>query len=252
MFYSVGAGLLPRLVDLGLAVQKIGESALIPLKDFSLEGPSRAPLRQARNRAGRDGASFRVVSKDEVPPLLDRLEALSDEWLAEHDGAEKSFSLGRFDRDYLSRFPVAVVERDGAPVAFANIWTTADKRELSVDLMRYGGDAPRAVMDYLFTELALWGKAEGYGLLDLGMAPLSGLDGRRLAPMMTQLGDFLYEHANAIYGFKGLRAFKDKFDPHWEPLYIAAQSRFLLGVGMSDVALLTSGGIVGMLRRGVS
>ena len=47
---------------------------------------------------------------------------MSDDWLAEKATAEKGFSLGFFDEAYLARFPVAVVERDGRIVAFANLW----------------------------------------------------------------------------------------------------------------------------------
>ena len=31
----------------------------------------------------------------------------------------------------------------GVPVAFANLWTTQNREELSIDLMRFGPDAPR-------------------------------------------------------------------------------------------------------------
>ena len=46
--------------------------------------------------------------------MIDQLRAVSDDWLKEKAAAEKGFSLGFFDADYLSRFPVAVVERGGA------------------------------------------------------------------------------------------------------------------------------------------
>ena len=36
-------------------------------------------------------------------------------------------------------------------------------------------------MDFLLSECLLWAKAQGYAWFDLGMAPLSGLDGRKLA-----------------------------------------------------------------------
>ena len=49
----------------------------------------------------------------------------------------------------------------------------ADRAELSIDLMRHTGEAPAGVMEYLFTELMLWGKAEGYRWFNLGMAPFS-------------------------------------------------------------------------------
>ena len=40
-------------------------------------------------------------------------------------------------------------------------------------------------MDYLFIELMLWGQQAGYRWLNLGMAPLSGLEAHPLAPRGT-------------------------------------------------------------------
>ena len=45
---------------------------------------------------------------------------------------------------------VAVVRHAGRIVAFANIWTTPDKNEFTVDLMRHRPDAPHGMMDLLF------------------------------------------------------------------------------------------------------
>ncbi|WP_081871628.1 phosphatidylglycerol lysyltransferase domain-containing protein [Parvularcula oceani] len=248
-FYSVGPALLPALIELGLVIQKIGEAAILPLEDFSLEGSHRQPLRQSRRRAQKEGLSFRIAPKEEVPGLLPRLEAISDDWLSRHEGEEKGFSLGRFDPDYLSRFPMALVEGADGPVAFANIWTTAGQRELSADLMRFSEGSPRGVMDYLFTELAFWGQAQGYRLLDLGMAPLSGLEEDRLAPLMSQVGAFAYSRGGRFYGFHGLRIYKEKFAPVWEPLYLAAPTRLGLPFALADVALMTSGGVRGVIGR---
>ena len=248
-FYAVGRDFLPLAVDLGLSVQKIGETAIVPLTDFSLDGPDRARLRQAYNRAGRDGLSFEVLAPADVPAQMDRLKAVSDAWLTGHGGAEKGFSLGRFDPDYLAGFPVAVARLDGEIIAFASLWPGAGQREIAIDLMRFSSDAPRSVMEYLFIACLLWAKGEGYQRFDLGMAPLAGLEAHRLAPAMSRIGAFLFEHANAVYGFEGLRAWKNKFHPVWEPLYLAAPNARALPGALADVTLLTSGGLTRMFRK---
>ena len=106
-------------------------------------------------------------------------------------------------------------------MAFANLWLGADRQELSVDLMRYTSDAPESVMEYLFVQLMLWGKAQGYAEFNLGMAPLSGLSSSEAAPNWQRMGAALFEHGVPSYNFKGLRSFKDKLKPVWRPRYLA-------------------------------
>ena len=35
---------------------------------------------------------------------------------------------------------------------------------------------------------------------------------------------YLYDHLQRFYNFQGLRAYKDKFQPHWEPRYLVYPS----------------------------
>jgi phosphatidylglycerol lysyltransferase len=241
-FYQVSAELLSLYVDLGLAALKVGEEGRVPLPAFSLEGGENAELRQAHRRSQRDGASFRVAPAAEVPALLPALRRISDGWLADKSVAEKHFSLGAFSERYLSYFDVALVEAEGAPVAFANVWSTGNREELSVDLMRFGRDAPRGAMDYLFTELMLWGRARGYAWFNLGMAPLAGLERHPLAPAWHRVGSFVFRHGEHFYNFEGLRHYKEKFHPVWEPKYLAARGGLTLPRTLLEISTLVSGG----------
>jgi phosphatidylglycerol lysyltransferase len=243
VFYQVDARRLPLYLDLGLSLVKLGEEARVPLADFGLEGGARAALRQSHRRAERDGARFELVARADVPALLPRLREISDAWLEEKSTAEKSFSLGAFAERYVAEFPVGVVRCDGAVVAFATLWPSGTPEELSVDLMRFAPDAPRGAMDYLFIELMRWGRGAGYRWFNLGMAPLSGLENRALAPTWHRLGSFLYRHGEAFYNFEGLRRFKDKFDPVWEPRYLASPGGLRLPSVLFDVSTLISGGV---------
>jgi phosphatidylglycerol lysyltransferase len=49
-------------------------------------------------------------------------------------------------------------------------------------------------MDYLFVSLMLWGKEQGYQCIDLGMAPLSGLESRPFAPLWHRIGAVIFQH----------------------------------------------------------
>lgn len=248
VFYEVTADQLPVYVDAGLALSKLGEEARVPLAAFTLEGGARAELRQAHRRAGRDGLVFRIAPPADVPALLPRLRFISDEWLQAKSATEKRFSLGRFSEDYLRHFPFATVEHQGAIVAFANLWESDSREELSADLMRYTSAAPRGVMDFLFIELMLWGKARGHRYFNLGMAPLAGLGDHRLAPTWHKFGRFVFRHGEELYNFEGLRRYKEKFLPEWRPRYLAAPGRLALPRVLFDVTTLVSGRVIGPLH----
>jgi phosphatidylglycerol lysyltransferase len=249
VFYEVGPEELPLYLDLGLSPQKLGEEARVPLAEFSLAGGAHKGLRASHNRAQRDGCSFRILPASEVPAQLDALEAISREWLEAKHAREKRFSVGRFDRAYLSRLPIAIVTRGERIVAFANLWAGGENTELSIDLMRHVDDAPSGVMDFLFGELMIWGHAQGYAWFSLGVAPLSGLETHRFAPLWNRTGALLYRHGEHFYNFQGLRAFKDKFDPVWEPRYLAAPRGLSLPFVLRDVAALIAGGLTGVVRK---
>lgn len=240
VFYQVGEQYWQTYLDMGLTLVKLGEEALVPLTDFSLQGPTRADLRQAWNRGKRSGLSFRIAPSEDIDALLPELEAISDDWLEHKAGEEKSFSLGNFDPEYLRRLPVALIEHEGRIVAFANLWNATNGRELSVDLMRHRGDAPKGTMDFLFAELMLWGRANGFERFSLGMAPLSGLSQHRLAGRWNRFANLIARHGERFYGFVGLRRFKAKYDPVWRTRYLAAPGGMHLPSALIDVTRLIS------------
>jgi phosphatidylglycerol lysyltransferase len=244
VFYQVSAARLPIYLDLGLSLLKLGEEARVPLCAFSLQGGARKSLRQIHARLARQGLAFEVQPPAAVPALLPELAAVSDAWLADKNVREKGFSLGFFQADYLARFPIALVKQGDRIVAFANLWPGAGKHELSIDLMRHLPDAPHGVMDFLFVELMLWGQA-----FNLGMAPLSGLEDRPLAPAWHRVSRFIYRHGEHFYNFQGLRQYKEKFDPVWEPRYLASPGGLILPRILADLALLIGGGLRGMLAK---
>ena len=247
VFYEIERRHLHYYLDLGLTLQKIGEEARIPLRDFSLEGGTRKWMRKMQRKVESEGCGFEIVS-DPIP-IMAELRQISDEWLAEKKTREKGFSLGFFNEDYLRRFPVAVVRREGRIVSFANLWTSGTKEELSVDLMRQRGDAPAAVMDYMFVQLILWGQQQGYEYFNLGMAPLSGLENRSLGTVWNRAGALAYRFGENFYNFQGLRQYKEKFDPVWEPTYLASPGGLVLPRILTNLAALISGGMRGVVAK---
>jgi phosphatidylglycerol lysyltransferase len=104
-------------------------------------------------------------------------------------------------------------------------------------------------MEFLFIELMNWGREQGYDWLDLGMAPLSGIEDRSLAPLWNRLAVFVARHGGHFYNFQGLHQYKDKFDPVWEPRYLASPGGLILPAILSDLTQLVSGGLKGALLK---
>ena len=242
VFYQVHPEQLHCYADLGMAFAKFGEEARILLEGMSLAGGRYKEMRAAMQRLKREHVDFRIVAPEAVPAILPQLRSVSDDWLAGKAGGEKGFSLGFFADDYLTRQPVAVLEREGRIVAFANLLCGPTGEELSIDLMRFMHAAPRGLMDGLLTHVFLWGQEHGYRWFNLGMAPLSGVPESAGSPMWNRLAGFVYRHGESIYKFQGLRAYKEKFHPVWEPRYIAYAGGKLLPVLLADIAALSARG----------
>ncbi len=249
VFYQVDGQALDLYTSLGLTFLKLGEEARVSLSSFSLEGSDKKGLRHSHNKVSRSSYTFRMIPADQVPAVLDSLKRVSDAWLQGKNTREKGFSLGFFEPAYISQYPVAVVDGPEGIVALANLLQGAGKEELSIDLMRYLPSCPEGIMDYLFIELMQWGRREGYQWFNLGMAPLSGLENRPLAPFWSRAGALVFRHGEHFYNFRGLRQYKDKFDPEWSPKYLACRGGLALPRTLTNIATLISGGLSGIVTK---
>jgi phosphatidylglycerol lysyltransferase len=249
-FYLVRRQNLGLYVELGLSLLKVGEEAHVDLGRFSLDGKDRKKMRNLVNARVKQGATFEVMPRAATEGLLPELRMISDAWLAAKNTREKGFSLGRMDDDYMRRLPIAVVRQDGRIVAFANVYEGGERHALSIVLMRYLPQfAPDNVMEYLLIELMLYGKAEGYRWFNLGMAPLSGLEPRMAAPVWHRVGSLAFRLGEHFFNFRGLRLYKEKFDPVWDARSIASSGGIALPRVIADIATLIAGGLSGVVGK---
>ena len=248
VFYQVSSDFLPVALKTGMKPYKIGEEAVIDLSAFSLAGGEWVKLRRSINRAERDGLCFEMLVPEAVPAVMGELARVSDLWLSTQNAQEKGFSLGTFRNDYVASTPVAVIRIDGRIVAFANILTT-ESGHAFIDLMRSLPGVHRGAMDLLFVRIMEQLKQAGYLRLNLGMAPLSGLSDHARAPLWNRIGNQVFEKGERFYNFKGVKTFKSKFDPDWQPRYLIAGGFGLPVSAMLDVTLLIGGGLRGVFRR---
>ncbi|WP_103103033.1 bifunctional lysylphosphatidylglycerol flippase/synthetase MprF [Pseudomonas sp. LFM046] len=249
VFYQVRAENLPYYMDIGLSALKLGEEARVDLTRFDLEAKNKAmkDLRYTLSRGQRDGLSLQIHDAGSAP--LDALRSISEAWMQGKQAREKGFSLGRFDPDYLNHFRIATIHFEGKPVAFANLLETEGNTLASIDLMRVHPHAPKMTMEFLMLSLLLHYKERGHARFSLGMVPLAGLQPRRGAPLTQRLGALVFRRGEQFYNFQGLRRFKEKFQPDWEPRYMAVPAGLDPLVALADTAALIAGGFTGLVKR---
>lgn len=248
IFYEVSADNLALWPELGFALNKVGEEAIVRLPDFSLSGSKFKTMRSALNKRAREGYELEILKPPHSAELMQRLSEISDAWLGEKTGREKGFSVGKFDPGYLDHFDLGVVRKDSRIIAFSNIMATSCGRYTAVDLMRYPPEEASGIMEFMFLKLIEHYKAAGAEEFSLGTAPLSGLSERSMARSWNRYGRLIYRHGGAFYNFEGLRAFKQKFQPEWRPRYLALPPNVSPLRAMGDAALLIAGtprGLVG-------
>ena len=220
-FYQTLPDDLELYQSLNFKTIKIGEEAVVELHAFTLQGKAGKSLRPTINKFNKLGYTVRFYPPPITDELLQELRAISNEWLSHMAGAEKKFSLGWFDDDYLRECEIVVVSNEqGNPIAFANIIPEYQRNEITIDLMRYLPEAERGTMDFLFISMLDRFKQQGYDGFNLGLAALSGVGETVESSRMERGMHYLYEHLNQFYNFQGLRAYKDKFHPRWESRYL--------------------------------
>ncbi|MCT0230710.1 DUF2156 domain-containing protein [Synechococcus sp. CS-1324] len=220
-FYQTGPEGLELFASLGFSSLKIGEEALVDLSSFSTSGKAGSDFRTASNRLNKLGHRFDVLAPPHPPGLLRELKSISDEWLRLMHGAEKRFSVGWFEEAYLQRCPVmAARDSSGRITAFATVVPDCPVDEISIDLMRHRQEMVPGTMDALFVFLFHHYKDQGVERFSLGLSALSGVGERSSSPRIERAIHYLSSHMDQFYGFEGLRAYKAKFKPRWEPRYL--------------------------------
>ncbi|OKH15480.1 hypothetical protein NIES592_05110 [Fischerella major NIES-592] len=220
-FYQTLPDDLDIYKSLGYRTVQIGEEAIVDLHSFTLQGKANQNLRNALNRLTKSGHQVKFYQPPIADELLKELRSVSDEWLKMMQGAEKKFSVGWFDYDYLRECEIVVVYTpEGTISAFANVVSEYQKNEITIDLMRRRTEIEKGTMEFLFVSMFQHFQKLKYDGFNLGLSALSGVGGTQDSPALEKALKYLYEHLNKFYNFKGLHTFKDKFSPRWEPRYL--------------------------------
>jgi phosphatidylglycerol lysyltransferase len=214
IYYRVPKESLPVYNELSRKSLFLGQEGLVDLNSFSLEGGERKSIRNALNKIKEQGYITRINTPPLSDGLIQKLKAVSEEWLKLTERDEIVFSQGMFtEREIKGQTVITIETREEKIIAFLNIIPDDVKNEGTYDLLRKTADAPNGVMDYMLVELFRYFKTRGIQFVNLGFAPMSGLDDPHNFPERSM--KFAYEKIRSFSHYKGQREYKEKFNPQW-------------------------------------
>ena len=226
VYYRVPEGSVNLFHSLKKKSLPIGEEAVVDLTSFSLEGGQMKTTRSAINRLTSEGFLCNVYEPPLKEGLLQKLEWVSIQWLNDTKHPEVAFTQGVFDKRILKNNTVLTIEdKEEKVYAFLNLVPDYAPEEATYDLIRKIPDAPNGVLDMLLAKTFFYLKEKGFKKVNMGLAPLSGLEGPGVA---VQAIRYAYEHLRAFGHFKGLRKYKEKFSPLWEKKYLVFDHNYHL------------------------
>ncbi len=219
IYYRVPKESLPVYHELSKKSLFLGQEGVVDLYSFSLEGGEKKSIRNALNKIKEQGYTTHINTPPLRDGLIQKLKAVSDEWLKLTEREEIIFSQGMFvEKEIKEQTVISIENSEEKIIAFLNIITDYVKNEGTYDLLRKTADAPNGIMDYILIELFNYFKANGVQFINLGFAPMSGLDDPH--NFTEKSIKFAYEKIRSFSHYKGQRDYKDKFNPRWNDKYL--------------------------------
>jgi phosphatidylglycerol lysyltransferase-like protein len=213
--------------ELGWQRVQVAEDTLVDLPDLQFRGKSWQDVRSALNKAGKQGITFRMATlAEERWSLVAQVRAISEEWVGDKALPEMGFTLGGVDEALDPHVRVGLAEDADGQVQGVTSWLPVyggggQVRGWTLDVMRRRHDGTfRPVVEFLIASSCLTFQSEGAQFVSLSGAPLARAAGDEATAALDRLLDTLGEMLEPMYGFRSLHAFKTKFAPRYEPMYL--------------------------------
>lgn len=221
------------VLEAGLTEMKIGEQAMIKISDFQLEGGALAEIRHAVTRVGREGVIFKISNFSQVTlAMATDLAQLHKEWLATKKIPPITFSSDFYPLPVESEaYLLMAYSNRGKLLAALSFLPYKAGRGMVLDLMLRSSEAFNGLM-----EGAIAYGIEVFGKMGKEEVSLS------LAPLVNVSYEAVFKRFNSLYRYRTLLAFKKKFNPVWQPAYLAFEKGTVLprvGLSLLQVSLKT-------------
>ncbi|ADB35529.1 lysyl-tRNA synthetase [Kribbella flavida DSM 17836] len=230
-------------VDAGLRALAMGDEAIIDVADFSLEGRTMRPVRQAVTRVQRAGYHAQVVRHgDLAPDDLAQYVELAERWRGARTERGFSMALGRLG-DAADARCVMVIARDaGGAVRGLLSFVPWGVRGVSLDLMRRDPESVNGLMEFMVTALVDACGDLGVHRISLNFAMFREIfsDAERVgAGPVLRLTNALLTAASRFWQLESLYQSNEKYLPRWSPRLIcysrgASLAQVLLAAGTAE------------------
>ena len=222
--YSVHEDLAYAARDEGWMIMQVAEESLLDLPDLAFKGKAYQDVRTAMNHATREGVEARWTTWDECPQgWKDQITVISQAWSSDKALPEMGFTLGGVRELAIPETRILVaIDADStihAVTSWLPVYRGGQVVGLTLDVMRRRATGWRPAIEFLIGKAALAAQEEGLEFLSLSGAPLRRSAGDTSA--FGPLTDALAAIMEPLYGFTSLHAFKRKFKPRTQPLYLA-------------------------------
>ncbi|QHD86951.1 DUF2156 domain-containing protein [Gordonia sp. JH63] len=225
-WFSIGSATSEIVTGRGWLSVQIAEDTIVDLPGLEFKGKPWQHVRSAMNKATKQDISMRMVSlADESFAVKTQVRAISEEWVGDKGLPEMGFTLGSVEEAMDPAVRVALAVDPTGNVHGVLSWLPVyapggDVAGWTLDIMRRRTDGFGPVVEYLIASSAVAFKDEGAQFISLSGAPLArtgDFDAEPLDKLLDTLGAALEPY----YGFRSLHTFKKKFNPRYEPVYLA-------------------------------
>ncbi|MGW9266640.1 bifunctional lysylphosphatidylglycerol flippase/synthetase MprF [Gordonia terrae] len=225
-WFSIGSATSDIVTERGWLSVQIAEDTIVDLPGLEFKGKPWQHVRSAMNKAAKQDISLRMVTlADESFAVRTQVRAISEEWVGDKGLPEMGFTLGSVEEAMDPAVRVALAVDPAGNVHGVLSWLPVyapggDVAGWTLDIMRRRTDGFGPVVEYLIASSAVAFKDEGAQFISLSGAPLARTDESDAEPL-DKLLDTLGAALEPYYGFRSLHSFKKKFNPRYEPVYLA-------------------------------
>ncbi len=231
--YGVSGEVAAHAVEEGWQRTHVAEETIIPLGDLAFTGKRWQNMRTALNHAKRVGITAEWCRFSQAPTAItDQIRAISTNWIANKGVPEMGFTLGGLTELADTEVQLLIAVDADRTVHAVTSWLPVRRGGrligYTLDFMRRRPEAFNGSMDFLIGSAARDCQDEGLEFVSLSGSPLARLDRGEASSRMQQALDLLGRTLEPIYGFRSLLAFKARFHPEYQPLYLAYSDHMAL------------------------